>query len=74
MKNSTILKISNPILGLLVINQIVTGSLGPKLPAWAFETFHVGGATLLAFLVIAHVVLNFNWVKANYFAGQHSGS
>jgi len=68
MKKNTILKILNPILGLLIINQVVTGSLGPKLPAWAFETFHVGGATLLVFLVIAHLALNFNWIKTNYFA------
>ncbi len=67
MKNSTILKILNPILLLVLINQVVTGTLGPKLPAWAFETFHVGGAILLVFLVLAHLALNFNWIKTNYF-------
>jgi hypothetical protein len=68
MKKTVMLKILNPILGLLIINQAVTGSLGPKLPAWAFETLHIGGATLLVFLVIAHLTLNFNWIKTNYFA------
>jgi hypothetical protein len=67
MKNSAILKILNPILLLLIINQVVTGALGAKLPAWAFETFHVGGATLLVFLIFAHIMLNFNWIKTNYF-------
>ena len=68
MKKTTLLKILNPILGLLIINQVVTGVFGAKLPAWAFETFHVGGATLLVFLVLAHLMLNFNWIKANYFS------
>ncbi len=68
MKKTAMLKILNPILVLLIVNQAVTGALGPKLSPQTFVTLHEGGGALLIFLVFAHLILNFNWVKANYFA------
>lgn len=59
------LKILNPILGILALNQIVTGFFHDALPEEAFEVLHEGGAILFAVAVLAHVVLNWGWIKAN---------
>ncbi|MGD0597895.1 MAG: hypothetical protein ABSA64_10310 [Sedimentisphaerales bacterium] len=68
MKKNTLHKILNPILLVLFINQAVTVLLLDELPPWAFQIFHkAGGGTLLA-LIAVHFILNFNWVKANYFS------
>jgi hypothetical protein len=67
MKRNTMLKIVNPILGLLVINQILTGLLGETLPREAFEIMHEDGGFVLAGVAALHLILNWNWVKANYF-------
>jgi hypothetical protein len=67
MKRNTALKILNLILLVLVVNQAVTALLHDKLPHEAFEFFHQGGGTVLIALIVVHIILNFNWVKANYF-------
>ncbi len=67
MKRNTMLKIVNPILGILVVNQILTGLLGETLPPKAFEIMHEDGGFVLAIVAALHLILNWNWVKANYF-------
>lgn len=67
MKKNTGLKILNPILGILIINQIVTGTLGMRIGYEAFEIFHETTGFILAGLVALHLILNFNWIKASYF-------
>jgi hypothetical protein len=32
-----------------------------------FALFHKTGGTILLCLIALHVILNFNWIKANYF-------
>jgi hypothetical protein len=66
MKRNTMLKIVNPILGLLVVNQILTGVFGASLPREAFEIMHEDGGFVLAGVAALHLILNWNWVKANY--------
>jgi hypothetical protein len=68
MRRNTALKILNPILVVLFINQAVTVMFLDELPAWAFQIFHKGGGATLLILIAVHFILNFNWVKANYFA------
>ena len=68
MKKNTLLKILNPILLMLFINQAVTALLLDELPPRAFEIFHKGGGAILLTLIAVHFILNFNWVKANYFS------
>jgi hypothetical protein len=68
MKKNTLHKILNPILLVLFINQTVTVLLLDELPPWAFQAFHKGGGGILLGLIAIHFILNFNWVKANYFA------
>ena len=67
MKKNTLHKILNPILLVLFINQAVTVLFLDELPPWAFQVFHKGGGAILLALVAIHFILNFNWVKANYF-------
>jgi len=67
MKRNTMLKIVNPILGILVINQILTGVFGRSLSLEAFEILHKDGGFVLAGVAAIHLILNWNWVKANFF-------
>jgi hypothetical protein len=67
MKRNTALKILNPVLIVLFINQAVTVIFLDELPAWAFQTFHKGGGAVLLSLILVHLLLNSNWLKANYF-------
>jgi uncharacterized membrane protein YraQ (UPF0718 family) len=66
MKNS-ILKIINPVLGVLLINQILVGLLHGVLPHEVFEVMHEGGGIVFAIMAVLHVTLNWSWIKANFF-------
>jgi heme A synthase len=68
MKKTAMLKILSPILLLLIINQALTGIFRMKLSYETFVSLHESGGALLVFLVLAHLLLNFNWIKTNYFA------
>jgi hypothetical protein len=68
MKKNTALKILNPILLVLFVNQAVTGLFHAKISHEAFEFLHEGGGVLLLILAAIHLILNFNWIKASYFA------
>ena len=68
MKKNTLHKILNPILLVLFINQATTVLFLDELPPWAFQVFHKAGGGILLALIAVHFILNFNWVKANYFA------
>jgi hypothetical protein len=67
MKRNTALKILNPILVVFFVNQVVTVLFRGHLSHEAFETFHIGGGSIFIGLIVVHFILNFNWVKANYF-------
>jgi hypothetical protein len=66
MQRTALLKILNPILGVLLVNQIVTGLLHEYLLDEVYEILHGGGGLLLAAATIVHVIMNWNWVKANF--------
>ncbi len=68
MKRNTFHKILNPVLVVFFINQAATAIFSDALPPWAFEILHQGGGFILLALITLHFILNFNWVKANYFA------
>ena len=71
MKRNTALKVINLILVVLFVSQAVTALFHARISHDAFEFFHEGGGTILIGLIIVHFILNFNWVKANYFPKQH---
>lgn len=64
---SSALKAINPILGILMVNQLVTGLFAHTLSADLFEIVHKGGGITLAFLATLHLALNWRWVKLTYF-------
>jgi len=68
MKKNTLHKILNPVLVVLFINQAVTVLFLDELPVKVFQIFHKGGGAVLLTLIAVHFILNFNWVRANYFA------
>ena len=67
MKRQSILRILNPILAVLVVNQVLTGIFHEALPHETFEVMHENGGLVVAAAAILHVSLNWNWVKANFF-------
>ena len=66
MKRNTILRILNPILGILALNQILTGVFRGALSREAFEIVHEEGGFVFAGAALLHVFLNWNWVKASF--------
>lgn len=67
MRRNTALKILNPVLVVLFVNQAVTVMFLDELPVKVFQIFHKGGGAVLLSLIALHFILNFNWVRANYF-------
>jgi protein-S-isoprenylcysteine O-methyltransferase Ste14 len=65
VKRNSVLKILNPILALLLLNQILVGLFHGFVPRDVFEILHQGGGIVLATAALLHVILNWNWVKAN---------
>ncbi|MCX5632798.1 MAG: hypothetical protein NTW93_03865 [Phycisphaerae bacterium] len=68
MKKTAILKILNPILLVFFVNQAVSVLFRDYYSLRAFRFFHMTGGAILLCLIALHFILNFNWVKANYFA------
>jgi hypothetical protein len=67
MRRNTVLKILNPVLLLFFINQAITVLFREHLSFKTFGLFHKTGGAILLCLITLHVILNFNWVRANYF-------
>jgi hypothetical protein len=66
MTKNKALKIINPILAILLITQLSSGMFNEYLPYGVFEVVHVWGGYLFATLIVVHLILNWNWVKATY--------
>ena len=66
MKRNDALKIVNPVLGLLVLSQFVTGVSADAIGKEAFAILHQGAAFVLVSVALLHVILNWNWIKANF--------
>jgi len=61
-----LLKVTNAILAVLFINQVVTGLSHGILSHEAYEILHEWAGILLAAFGFLHVLLNWSWIKANY--------
>lgn len=66
MSKQSYLKIVNPLLGLLVINQAVTGIFHLYLSNRAFTILHEWNGFVLSAMVVVHVALNWSWVRAQF--------
>jgi len=67
MMKTKVLKFINPLIGILMINQILTALFRESLPFNQFGMIHGYGGYLLSILVMVHLGLNWSWLKANYF-------
>jgi hypothetical protein len=70
MKRNTALKILNPVLALFFVSQAVTALFHDYISRDAFRIFHMNSGRIFIALVILHLILNFNWVKANFFPSK----
>ena len=61
-------KILIPLMAALAVNQAVTVLFGDEMSYEVFKYLHKGGGAVFLMLIACHFVLNFNWVKANYFS------
>ena len=73
MSRNSILKILNPVIGIMMLSQILTGVFGRQIPRWAFVNFHKHAGVVLGIVIVFHIILNWNWIKASYFR-KHSPS
>jgi hypothetical protein len=65
MKKITALKIVNSLIAILFITQAVTGIARSLLPDIAGEIHQYAGY-LFSVSAIAHVALNWNWIRATF--------
>ncbi|MBN2084324.1 MAG: hypothetical protein JW748_03800 [Anaerolineales bacterium] len=63
MQKTKALKILIPIMALVLIFQLISGAF----PALVPYAVHRAAGLLLAAIVILHVILNWPWIRANYF-------
>jgi hypothetical protein len=73
MSRNSILKVLNSIIGIMMLSQILTGVFGRQIPRWVFENFHRHAGGVLGILIVFHIILNWNWIKATYFR-KHSAA
>ncbi len=72
MNRISFLKILNPIIGLLLVNQIVSSTFRHYISHETFEMIHPTGGILLTIGIGIHIGLNANWIKANYFKKKNN--
>lgn len=65
MTKRQLLKIVNPLLGILMVNQTLTGLCSDLMSFDLFHLLHKGGWAL-APLALLHLLLNWNWIRANF--------
>lgn len=73
MNRQKLLRLLNPVLFLSILLQAVTAAvmiLGLKAP-FSLDVFelHERNGVLLIVLAVAHLALNWGWVRANYLKG-----
>lgn len=62
-KKNRILMVINPIMGLLMISQLLTGLNVQRIPYNVFGIIHVGGGVTLFLLFCGHLTLNWGWFQ-----------
>ena len=67
MDKNILLKVVNPLLAILMLNQPFSGLLSSVTDWDIFESLHVGGGILLVLVAVVHLMLNWRWVAANFF-------
>ena len=65
--NAKWLKIVNPVLFILIVVQMGTGMTLRFAPNHFIFEIHENAGIFLLLVLIAHVYLNYGWIKANFF-------
>jgi protein-S-isoprenylcysteine O-methyltransferase Ste14 len=65
MDKNAVLKIVNPALAILMLNQPFSALLSEVTDWDFFEGLHVGGGILLVCMAAVHLMLNWRWVTTN---------
>ena len=66
MDKKSLLKIVNPILLVLVVNQLVTGFKPRLYGPGTFRLMHKQMALVLSIVLAAHLALNLAWIRNAY--------
>ncbi len=67
MNKKTGLKAVNVIIAVLILNQAGSAILRGLIGREAFEVLHEGGGVVLLAGIVVHVILNWGWVRAQFF-------
>lgn len=67
MNRITVIRIVNLAIGVLALNQVLTGIFQDFMPRHIFVAVHTAGGLSFAAASVLHIVLNWAWIKANYF-------
>ena len=70
MDKKSLLKIVNPILLVLVVNQLATGFRPSLYGPGTFKLMHKQIAVILSIVLAAHLALNFAWMKNTYWKSK----
>ena len=66
MDKNAVLRVVNPALAILLLNQPFSAFLF-EVTGWDFfESLHVGGGILLVLVATIHLMLNWRWVTTNF--------
>jgi hypothetical protein len=66
MKRVTALKILNPLLILLALDQIINTFVMKLSPSMTVLTIHEWTGYALGIVVLLHFILNWNWIKMTF--------
>lgn len=67
MKKSTMLKILNPVLAVFFLNQAISVIFRDLFSRTAFGIFHKAAGMIFICLIVLHIILNADWLRAMYF-------
>ncbi len=70
MDKKTLLKIVNPILLILMVNQLSTGFKPRLYGPGTFRLMHKQMAVILSIVIVAHLTLNLAWIKSSYWKSR----
>jgi hypothetical protein len=67
MTKAKALKLLNPILAILFLNQALSGIFHDSIPYEIFEKAHGAAGYFLAAVIVVHIFLNWTWIKNTFF-------
>lgn len=68
MTKQQALRVLNPVLGVLLVGQIAAPLVGQvvEMPPYQYQV-HMWNGVLIGVLMVLHLILNWPWIRANYF-------